>query len=385
MHIPDQYRGREQAYFKHQLLEAYLERLFMIVGQHHRTICYVDCFAGPWKSQTDDLEDTSIVISLNLINRCRKALQKLNPQIQFRALYIEEKPRRFKNLQAYLATRPNDGTATHALQGKFHDLRQEILFWCGTDSFVFFFIDPTGWKNVVELPTLEPLLKRPNSEFLINFMYDFLSRTVPQPEFQADMESIFGVMPNTNGMSPEERETYLVSLYRNNIKKVIPGGKEQPRTACVKVLKPTHDRTLYHLVYLTRHPKGIVEFMEASEKLDLVQKKVRALAKQDERIAKKKQMELFSAAEHVSDERADMDLSEVKEWWLNHLTTIPKRFGIRELSDMLEQTDWFPGDFQKAFAELEKEGKVKNLDAKRTRPVNAVNFEKNEALMRIQT
>lgn len=384
MEIPAQYKGREQAYFKHQLLEAYLERLFMIVGQHHRTICYVDCFAGPWKSQADDLEDTSIVISLNLINRCREALQKLNPQIQFRALYIEEKPKRFKNLQAYLATRPDDGTVTHALQGKFHDLRQDILSWCGADSFVFFFIDPTGWKNVVELPTLEPLLKRPNSEFLINFMYDFLSRTVPQPEFQADMESIFGVLPNTNGMSPEERETYLVSLYRNNIKQVTPGGKEQPRTACVKVLKPTHDRTLYHLVYLTRHPKGIVEFMEASEKLDIVQKKVRALAKQDERVAKKKQMELFSADEHVTDERDDLDLSEVKECWLNRLTTDPKHFGIRELADMLENTEWFPGDFQKAFAELAKEGKVQNLDAKRIRPVNAVNFEKNEALMRIQ-
>ncbi|KAF0220195.1 MAG: hypothetical protein FD174_1434 [Geobacteraceae bacterium] len=48
MEIPAQYRGREQAYFKHCLLEAYLERLFMIVGQHQRTICYVDCFAGPW-------------------------------------------------------------------------------------------------------------------------------------------------------------------------------------------------------------------------------------------------------------------------------------------------------------------------------------------------
>lgn len=382
MHMPDQYRGREQAYFKHRLLEAYLERLFMIVGHHHRTICYVDCFAGPWKSQTDDLEDTSIVISLNLIDRCRKALQKLNPQIQFRALYIEEKPRRFKNLQAYLSTRPDDGTITHALHGKFHDLRQEILSWCGTDSFVFFFIDPTGWKNVVELPTLEPLLKRPNSEFLINFMYDFLSRTVPQPEFQADMESIFGVLPNTNGMPPEERETYLVSLYRNNIKQVIPGGKEQPRTACVKVLKPTHDRTLYHLVYLTRHPKGIVEFMEASEKLDIVQKKVRALAKQDERIAKKKQMELFSAAEHITDERAEMDLADVKAYWLSRLTSEPRRFGTRELADMLEYTEWFPGDFQKAFAELLKEGKVQNLDAKRARPVNAVNFEKNETLVR---
>lgn len=34
MEIPPQYRGREQAFFMHCLLVAYLERLFMIVGQH---------------------------------------------------------------------------------------------------------------------------------------------------------------------------------------------------------------------------------------------------------------------------------------------------------------------------------------------------------------
>lgn len=377
MEIPVQYKGREQAYFKHQLLEAYLERLFMIVGQHQRTICYVDCFAGPWKSQADDLEDTSIVISLNLINRCREALRKNNKDVQFRALYIEEKPRRFKVLQAYLSARPADGTTTHALQGKFHELRQEILDWCGSDSFVFFFIDPTGWKNVVELPTLEPLLKRPNSEFLINFMYDFLSRTVPQLEFQEDMKRIFGVVPDTQGMSPEERETHLLALYRKNLKQVTPGGRELPRTACVKVQKPTRDRTLYHLVYLTRHPKGIVEFMEASEKLDIVQKKVRALAKQDERVEKKKQLEMFSADEHVTDERAGMDLSGVKTYWLNRLTPEPKRYGTRELADMLEETEWFPGDFQKAFGELERAGQVKNFNAEKKRRSKFVHFDAN--------
>lgn len=377
MEIPSQYRGREQAFFKHCLLVAYLERLFMIVGQHQRTICYVDCFAGPWKSQTDDLEDTSIVISLNLINRCREALRKLNRDVQFRALYIEEKPRRFKTLQSYLSTRQTDGTTTQALQGKFHKLCQEILDWCGPDSFAFFFIDPTGWKNVVELQTLEPLLKRPNSEFLINFMYDFLSRTAPQPEFQEDMRRIFGVVPDTQGMSPEEREAHLISLYRNNLKQVTPGGRELPRTACVKVQKPTRDRTLYHLVYLTRHPKGIVEFMEASEKLDLVQKKVRALAKQDERVEKKKQLEMFSADEHVTDERAAMDLSGVKACWLSRLTTQPKRIGTQELADMLEDTEWFPRDFQRAFGELERDGQVKNFNAEKKRRSKFVHFDAN--------
>lgn len=56
MEIPSQYRGREQACFKHCLLVAYLERLFMIVGPRQRTICYVDCFAGPWQLQAHGLK-----------------------------------------------------------------------------------------------------------------------------------------------------------------------------------------------------------------------------------------------------------------------------------------------------------------------------------------
>jgi len=60
----------------------------------------------------------------------------------------------------------------------------EILKWCGNRDFAFFFIDPKGWKNAIEIPTLAPLLRRPNSEYLINFMYDFLVRTHTQKEFQ---------------------------------------------------------------------------------------------------------------------------------------------------------------------------------------------------------
>jgi hypothetical protein len=115
-------------------------------------------------------------------------------------------------------------------------------------------------------------------------MYDFLSRTVPQANFQEDMRNIFGIYPDTRGMLPEERESHLLALYRKNLKKISPPGSGQPRTAYVQVKRPTKDCTLYHLVYLTHHPKGIVEFMEASERLELVQKKIRALAKQNKRV-----------------------------------------------------------------------------------------------------
>jgi three-Cys-motif partner protein len=387
MEIPDHYKGKEQGYFKHRLLEAYLERLFMIVGQYHRAICYVDCFAGPWESKGDDFEDTSIAVSLNIINKCRDGLRNIGKDVRFRALFVEEKKKSFKKLKAYLDSRQSNDIDTRPIHGKFHTLLEDILGWCETDSFVFFFVDPTGWKNAVELPTLSPLLKRPNSEFLINFMYDFVSRTLPQPEFQDDMKRIFGVVPDTQRMTPEEREVYLVSLYRKNLKQVSPSGQEHPRTACVPVLYPTKDRTLYHLVYLTHHPKGIVEFMEASEKLEFVQLMARAEAKQDEREQKKKQIELFPAQELASGERVERDITEVKEYWLTLLSLKPRYFGTRKLADMLEQTDWFPKDFQKAFGELEKEGLVKNLSAVKKRRSKFVHFDaehhKGEQLVKV--
>lgn len=349
----------------------------MIVGQHERTICYVDCFAGPWEEQGDDLEDTSIARSLNIIRKCRDGLSGMGKTVQFRALFVEQKNKSFHKLQDYLISRKSDGIDTHALNGSFHELVQDILSWCGPDGFVFFFVDPKGWKNAVELPTLTPLLRRPNSEFLINFMYDFLSRTVPQLVFQDEMRSIFGIVPDGQDKSPEQREAYLLTLYRDNLKQVLPAGDGQPRTACVKVLKPTRDRTLYHLVYLTRHPKGIVVFMEASEKLDLVQKKTREQAKQDEREQRSKQIELFAVAEQVSDKKTEQNLAEVEKYWLNRLRSTPERYGMDKLADILEETGWFVSDLQKAFGELARKGLVKNLDGTPKRRSKFVYFDAN--------
>lgn len=383
MAVPEPYKGREQTYFKHRLLVAYLERLFMIIGHHAPTICYVDCFAGPWEEQGDDLGDTSIAKSLDIIKKCREGLHSMRKPVQFRALFVEQKSKSFRKLEAYLDGRRHEGTEIKAINGSFHELIPDILDWCGPRDFVFFFIDPKGWNNAVEIPTLTPLLMRPNSEFLINFMYDFLSRTVPQANFQEHMRRIFGAPPDVQGLSPEEREKVLLSRYRENLKQVLPSNGGKPRTASVKVLKPTKDRTLYHLVYLTRHHKGITVFMDASEKLDLVQKKARAAAKQNERVQRSRQMEMFAAAEQVRPAEGERDLAEVEEYWLQRLTVTPQHYGMEELADMLEETGWFESDMQKAFAALQQKGLVKNLDGSPKRRSKFIHFDKNERLLRM--
>jgi hypothetical protein len=291
----------------------------------------------------------------------------------------------FKKLQDHLSSFQQPGISTSALHGDFFELRDLILDWCGPDIFTFFFVDPKGWKNVVEVPTLTPLLQRPNSEFLINFMYDFLSRTHPQESFREDMLAIFGEVRDTGGLSPEQREAYLIDLYKQRLKKILPiwGGK--PRVVSVPVLYPTIDRTLYHLVYFTRHPKGITVFMEASERLELIQRRAREDAKQEDRESRSGQREMFSASSLIAKEKRAI-VSEVKPYWLNRLSATPRWFGIEELADVIEETGWFEGDFQAAFHELEKEGMVKNLDAIGKRRAKFVHFtahgNKGERLVR---
>ena len=361
MPVPESYHGREQAYVKHQLLRAYLERLFMIIGQSQNCIRYVDCFSGPWQEGSENLQDTSIGIVLDIMLKCKGGLKQIGKDVNFHALFIENNKDAFTKLKVFLSQSTHQEIATEAQKGEFFDLREAILAWCGPDDFTFFFIDPTGWKRVIEIPTLKPFLERPNSEFLINFMYDFVLRTHTQESFHDDMETIFGYMLDTSGMTPKQKEKHLIGQYRRRLKEIAPDRGGVPRTALVPIRYPLRDRTLYHLVYLTRHAKGIAVFMEASEKLDLIQRRARAQAKQENRESRTGQKELFAADENVQTED-NINPGEVRSYWMRKLSDEAQQFGIEQLADMLEETGWFESDLQAVFGELQKEGKVANLD-----------------------
>ena len=180
--VPEVYDGRVPALVKHTLLKSYLEKLVLIIGMNGRKlgkaeICYVDCFAGPWGSDDEDLDGTSIALSLKTLAACKAELAKLGVDARMRALYIEKDNKAFKKLSTFLAERATSEVEHDCRHGDFVDLRQDILTWCGSSAFTFFFVDPKGWTPIV-IDVMEPLLKRPRSEFLINFIYDFINRSV---------------------------------------------------------------------------------------------------------------------------------------------------------------------------------------------------------------
>ncbi len=383
--IPAEYAGREQAYVKHRLLESYLYKLFMIVGKHHDVISYVDCFAGPWTEDSEKLEGTSISISLRIMSTCAESLKKSGRNVRFRALFIEKDRDAYAKLESFLAAEAS-GVETESFNGEFYHLRHKIMEWAGSEGFAFFFIDPFGWKDIVEPETLRPLFQRQNSEYLVNFMLDFLRRTTGIGIHAPDMLNVFGENPKLEGLSVPEKEKILVKLYKQNLKAAFPPSFRGPMSVSVPVLYPLKDRTMYHLVYLTRHPLGIVKFMDASADSDIIQQQLRAQAKQDKQIDSTGQGVLFGALEQVKIEGQKVDSGEVQQYWLSKLSTSPKYFGINELAEMQEETGWFELVLQQGFKELLEAGKVRNVDydGKAKRKTKFVHFEgKGERLVRI--
>ncbi len=371
--VPEVYEGREQALVKHALLKGYLEKLVLIIGmsaKHARKaeICFVDCFAGPWGSQDESLDGTSISLSLKTLEDCKSKLASLNVDARMRALYIERDPSAFERLSAFLARQTSPGVERDCRNGNFVDLRTNILQWCGGDAFVFFFVDPKGWKDIL-IENMRPLLTRPRSEFLINFAYNFINRTAAMKEWQDEMVRLLGGPVDLAGLTPGQREDALVNAYRQGLKGCVPVSARgyRARTAYVSVLDPVRQRTKYHLIYLTSHPTGIVEFMEISEKVELVQTRVRHAKQIDTRVERTGMADMFAteSAPDVGDRRSDPE--EVDQFWIRYLAGGERRVAVSEFADILESTNWLPGELQASLVRLVKNGAIKNLDADATK------------------
>lgn len=378
--IPAAYDGREQALVKHRLLEDYLEKLFLIIGMGSKNgggsieLCYIDCFAGPWGDPSEDMQSTSIAISLKTLDTCRQKLASMGVYVKIRALYVEAKPASFRRLQTYLATGTPRSIKSHSLQGDFVALRQQILDWVGTDAFTFFFIDPMGYTEIA-VPTLAPLVRRPRSEFLINLMYQHANRAMSMENMRERMATVLGEDLDVAGLTPQGREYAFVHTYRKNLKQCMSASTSRPaRAAHARVMSPERDRTKYHLVYLTSHPKGVVEFMNISEKADRLQSKVRAVLRDQRKAASHHTDELWAPGTMVGFDSGHASAAEVDLYWQRFLSGGDRVVDMATFADILEETDCFEGGLQASLVRLVKAGKVVNRTAdarrRRSRPLH---------------
>lgn len=285
MKTPEYYKNREQTYLKHFFLERYLERVGFNICSFKDEFVYVDGFSGPWKSTAEKFEDTSFMIAIQELRKVREGVAKAGKRPpKIRCLFIEKDPGAYRELKK--AVEGITDIEVEVIQGEFEEVIPDVVKFIGT-SFSLVFIDPTGWTGF-GLERITPLLKHRPGEVIINFMFDYINR-----HFGVCFDELFGGA----GWTPEMSESETVQLYCERVK---AAGNFDFVTS-TRILNPTKDRTYFHLIYGTRHWKGVYEFRKVEKRFVDEQERVRTTAKQASRIDRTGQTELFAATEIVSD------------------------------------------------------------------------------------
>ena len=294
------YTDREQSYVKHVFLERYLESLVHKTASTFPHVVYVDGFAGPWQSANERFEDTSFGIALAALRSAKASWKKRGRGVKMSALLVERDPDAYKKLEKNAARYRDIEVKTY--NADFTSILPNLLKEIPENAFAFFLIDPTGWR--IPLRALAPMLARPNSEVIFNFMFDFINRAasikdplvvaglnelIPYGDWRAALEAAEAGKPG--GLSSEERKGILVEAFASNLAHF---GKYE-YVAETTVFRPVEDRPLYCLFYATRHPKGIEVFRDCQFEALKAQSKTRAAAKVRRTKERSGQAEIFQS------------------------------------------------------------------------------------------
>jgi hypothetical protein len=253
----------------------------------------------------------------------------------------------------------------------------------------FVLIDPTGWKDVISPTTLSPLLGKPNVEMLINVMWNFINLATGHINQEQNLKNVFGeefaalaaegsISEGANWM-----HAYLRRL-RN-----AAGNARSParlRTAWFPVEFPSKDRVFYYLTYVTHHVKGMIVFLEESERTLRYQRQVKFVVNQKRREADTGMADIFGDTLHAEESPTWSSELGARSLWVEILPSVGSEAYIDEsrIADMAETCGCLISRMQSALRRLIAEGVLENVDAGRPRPKNVVNYEKGETIRRLK-
>ncbi len=374
----DSYDGREQSRIKHIILGKYLDRFAHIIGNPRgwSSITYVDCFSGPWQSQTNDQQDTSFGVALKILRKTRDDYEKASEKsLRIRCFFLERNKDSYKALEDFAKT--NADVEIRTINKDLEDAIEDILAFVDEDraTFPFFFIDPKGWTGYA-LDKIGPLLRHDPGEVLINFMTHHIQRFVnDQREGNVQsFEELFGYsdyLADIKKISEKVgREEAIVQTYMNRLRS--KGNFEYVANAFVfhRLKSQTH----YNLIYATRNRKGLTEFKECEKRSMNEAERIRIATKQSERTASGQDelfedKELFTSSTHYGRIREKCVRSGYSE--LDRLLRTRKNITYELAYDMaLQRPLFWESDLKNWIEEREKTNRLilEGLKGKERKP-----------------
>jgi three-Cys-motif partner protein len=313
------YEGREQTLVKHKLLERYLLAAIPIIGSWANDIYFLDCLAGPWKSASGDLSDTSFSVAVEALRRSKSLLASRGKHPSMRCLFIEQEPGPFAELKKFC-----DGVNDIEVVAKNWDFEHHVDDVVTSvrrrgQSFPFFFIDPKGWECAA-IPLLTPILSLEPGEVIINLMTSWISRFLS--DSSKDFTKLVGSeVTRIASLQGDSREYELVRCYSEAVRKA--GGF--PYVCTMPVLKSTDEKFHFHMIYATRSQKGVEEFKKAERDVVPLMHGARADAQVRKTFQATGQFPLLQPIDTYQESRytryKESNLSLAKEAAANKLTT----------------------------------------------------------------
>jgi three-Cys-motif partner protein len=280
MAIPDisNYRGREQAYVKHWLLERYLAPFAYKVGSKWDSIVYLDGFAGPWQVTDPEFADSSFAIAIQTLKHAQAGLSEKLRSLHMEAFLVEQNKDAFQKLETFSKKQNTVDFNVHPICGNFVDKIPEIerivRLKCN-NPFRFVFLDPKGWADI-PMKKLQPFLKDRSCEVLINLMTRHIIRFLEEDDRSDSYQNLFGrpgVLEKLRGTTKDqnERAEQAVREYCRSLKDLC--GFRYVSSAVI--LEPDQESVRYFLVYATNNVHGVEVFKQAEMTAARIQDEIR--------------------------------------------------------------------------------------------------------------
>lgn len=322
------YPGREPAFVKHTFLDKYLPALIGRIASKYDAFVYVDGFAGPWKSVAGEtFADTSFGIALQHMTAQKILYAQRRRNVNMKAYLVEKDEKTFEALQVAVKAYPK--VECVCLMGEMEDHVQWILDDISEGSFSFALVDPKGFPD---LGRIMPLIQRPHSEALVNFMFDFANRfagTTLIPALERWLSSD-GDADWRDEVDRSRGKTRENMLEERAVEKLVAQA-DYAYAPVISVDKALHDRTLYKLIFLTRHPIGLRVFRDSERAALQAQAFSRSFTMAGAREAKTGMADIFGGSADVQFDRSSQRIERGEGLAETHLLAALRSAGNKGL------------------------------------------------------
>ncbi len=242
---------QEQTELKHKVIGDYFDKWVKILGVGFGgKINYVDGFAGlgAYKKE-DEIFYGSPIIASEVIEKNLKFIKSVQ------MILIDKDEKVLSNLKNVFVSKNLLNRPYLNVQFIHEDFNKAMVEYLENGKLnyapTFAFIDPFGFE-AVHFDTIKRIMQNNNrSEFVINFMFNAVSRFLRREDLTETFNRFFGTNDwKETTSNVENREEILVNYYVSRLKEI------SKIVVPYRLRFPDKNRTYYYLIHLTNHPLG---------------------------------------------------------------------------------------------------------------------------------